>query len=392
MANPNHTPENKTTMFTERYRLKLKLQKQSGLYRSPLPIEHREGKFIYSKGARLINFASNDYLGLGSSRTLCRKVADNFNRYGSSSSSSRLVAGNYSLIGEAEKAFAEYFEFEAALFFPSGYQANLGMLATLFEPGDTVIFDKHIHASSVKGLSMSGATTLGFNHSAFTHLEKRLVRQNRQVGVVTESLFSMDGDCPDMARLNALKKQYGFLCVVDEAHAYGALGRGGRGLATDVADVAVGTFGKALGLFGAFAFMPEAYKAYLLNFSSPQIYTTTLPPAHAASALDVLTHLAGAGKARRHLADISRQFKTSLVAAGFNVQGDAHILAVQMGDERRAVTVAKKLLAKGFFVLPARYPTVPLQAAILRISLTTQHTWEDVARFIDALKEAHESQ
>lgn len=391
MANPNHNPELNKAMFTDRYQLKLKLQQQSGLYRNPLPIERRDGKYIYSKGARLINFASNDYLGLGSSKSLCRNVAENFARYGSSSSSSRLVAGNYNLIDEAEKAFAEYFGYEAALFFPSGYQANLGTLSTLFEPGDTVVFDKHIHASSVKGLSMSGATTLGYNHGAFSHLEKRLAGQAGQVGVVTESLFSMDGDTPAMARLKVLKAQYGFLCVVDEAHAYGAMGKGGRGLAADVADVAVGTFGKALGLFGAFALMPQVYKAYLLNFSSPQIYTTTLPQAHAASALDVLTHLADAGKARRHLADTSRQFKAALLAAGYHVQGDAHILAVLMGDEHKAVTVAKKLLTKGFFVLPARYPTVPLQKAILRISLTAQHTWEDGARFVDALKEAHES-
>lgn len=378
-------------MFTDRYRLKLKLQKQSGLYRNPITIERRDGKHIYSKGTRLLNFASNDYLGLGSSKVLCRKVAHNFFRYGSSSSSSRLVSGNYNLINEAEKAVAEYFGYEAALFFPSGYQANLGMLATLFEPGDTVIFDKHIHASSVKGLSMSGATTLGYNHSAFSHLEKRLAGHAGQVGVVTESLFSMDGDCPDMARLRLLKKQHGFLCVVDEAHAYGALGKGGAGLARDVADVAVGTFGKALGLFGAFALMPEAYKAYLLNFSSPQIYTTTLPEAHAASTLDVLTHLADAGKARRHLADISRRFRAALVAAGYHVLGDAHILAVKMGDEHKAVAVAKKMLAKGIFVLPVRYPTVPLQEAILRISLTAPHTWEDAVCFIDALKEAHGS-
>lgn len=378
-------------MFTDRYRLKLKLQEQSGLYRNPPAIERRDGKYIYSKGARLLNFASNDYLGLGSSEELRRKVADNFARYGSSSSSSRLVAGNFSLLNEAEQAYADHFGYAAALFFPSGYQANVGVLSTLFEPGDTVVFDKHIHASSVKGLFLSGAATHGYNHSQFSHLEKRLVGRSDQVGVLTESLFSMDGDCLDVAGLKALKQQHGFFCVVDEAHAFGALGACGCGVAGDVADVAVGTFGKALGLFGAFALMPEALKAYLLNFCSPQIYTTTLPEAHAASALDVLTLMVDAQKERQQLGELSRQLKASLRQEGLQVTGDAHIIAIQIGDECLAVEMAKRLFARGIFVLPARYPTVPLQQAILRISLTARHTREDIDGFVQSLKEVHET-
>jgi 8-amino-7-oxononanoate synthase len=378
-------------MFLDRYRLKLELQQHSGLYRNPPVIDRREGKYLFSNGRRLTNFASNDYLGLGASEVLRRKVAENFVRYGSSSSSSRLVSGNFELLNQAEKAFADFFGYEAALFFPSGYQANLGVLATLFESGDTVLFDKHIHASSVKGLALSSATCLGFNHSDFHHLEKRLYKSTEQAGVVTESLFSMDGDCLDVASLAALKKKHGFFSVVDEAHAFGVLGAAGRGLAAGVADVAVGTFGKALGLFGAFALLSEELKAYLLNFSSPQIYTTTLPEAHAASALDALEMVAAADDRRRHLGELTACMRQSLVREGFDVRGDAHILAVQIGAEHNAVETARKLLTHGIFVLPARYPTVPLQKAILRVSLTALHQLEDVKIFIDALKEAHDS-
>ncbi len=378
-------------MFVQRYQLKLKVQRQNGLYRNPAPIDKREGKYIYIKGARLLNFASNDYLGLGACRELHRKVADNFGRYGGSSSSSRLVSGNFSLFEEAEKAYAEYFGYEAALFFPSGYQANIAVLATLFEPGDTVVFDKHIHASSVKGLTLSGATAHGFNHSCFSHLEKRLEAQTDQVGVVTESLFSMDGDGLDVPGLMALKQRYAFFCVVDEAHAFGVLGPGGRGVAADMADVAVGTFGKALGLFGAFVLMPAELKPFLLNFASPQIYTTALPEAHAASALDVLNLVGDCQKERRHLGDLSCWCKKALRQEGYEVQGDAHILALKIGDEALCVEMAKSLLAKGIFILPARYPTVPLQQSILRISLTALHTRKDIEKLIECIREVHEN-
>ncbi|MGD8835563.1 MAG: aminotransferase class I/II-fold pyridoxal phosphate-dependent enzyme [Desulfobacteraceae bacterium] len=379
------------TIFAERYRLKLELQQQSGLYRNPPSIDKRQGKYLFSRGARLLNLASNDYLGLGSSSSLREKVAGNFSRYGTSSSSSRLVSGNFKLLNEAEKAYARYFGYEAALFFPSGYQANLGVLATLFESGDTILFDKHIHASSVKGMSLSGATARGFNHGDVSHLEKRLPKTAGPVAVVTESLFSMDGDCMDTLAWKALKEKYGFFCVVDEAHAFGVLGPEGRGLASGVADVAVGTFGKALGLFGAFALMPQQIKAFLLNFSSPQIYTTTLPEAHAASAFDVLEAIDRRESDRKSLMELSRWLKGQLRSSGFRVGGDAHILGVEIGDATSAVETARRLFSKGIFVLPARYPTVPLDKAILRVSLTTLHNQEDGAMFVEALKESYEA-
>ena len=378
-------------MFTERYRRKLELQRESGLFRDPLPVDHREGKYIVSRGRRLLNMASNDYLGLGVNRELRRKVAGHFARLGSSSSSSRLVSANFKRLSAAEDAYAQYFGYEASLFYPSGYQANLGVLSALFEPGDVVLFDKHIHASSVKGLSLSGADTRGFSHSAMDHLKKRLRKTSGQVGVVTESLFSMDGDRLDVAGMTNLKAAYHFFCVVDEAHAFGVLGPQGRGLAPSLADVAVGTFGKALGLFGAFAFMSDEIKSYLLNFSSPQIYTTTLPEAHAASAMDVLEAVFQGESQRQHLRELSQWLKTALSEAGFRVSGDAHILAVEIGKERSAVAMARHLLSKGVFVLPARYPTVPLNKAILRISLTALHTKADGDVLMEALKESHES-
>jgi 8-amino-7-oxononanoate synthase len=221
-------------------------------------------------------------------------------------------------------------------------------------------------------------------------LEKRLQKIRTPAGVVTESLFSMDGDRLDRSAWLSLKQKHNFFCIVDEAHALGALGTGGKGIAGGLADVAVGTFGKALGLFGAFVLLPAEIKDYLLNFCAPQIYTTALPEAHAASALDVLEIIAGYDEQRHHLGHIGCWMKAELQGAGFAVDGDAHILAVRIGEEQSACNMARALFNNGYFVLAARYPTVALQKAILRLSLTAEHTEEDARRFINALKEAYE--
>lgn len=391
-------------MFTERFNRRLAEQKQSGLYRNPPQLSRRQGKYIYIGHQKLLNFSSNDYLGLGASPELRQRVAANFRSYGSSASSSRLVSGNYATITRAEQAYADYFGYETCLFFPSGYQANIGLISTFFEKGDSVFFDKHVHASTIKGLRLSRTAMYGFNHASMPHLKKRLETHRKivtkksgkeaiQPAVLTESLFSMDGDFLDTRQLIGLKKEYGFLCVVDEAHAFGVIDcdgkKGGRGLAGRVADVSVGTLGKAFGLFGAFALMPASVREYVLNFCSPLIYSTTLPEAHAASAMDALHIIMKSDRKREYLTHLSQLMKGKLLRDGFHVSGDAHILAVLTQDETLTMTLASKLCDRGVFVFPARYPTVPLGKAVLRIGLTTMHTEADVDMFILQLKEAY---
>ena len=375
-------------MFKKRIINKLTAQKEAGLYREPIEIENREGRFLLIEGGKVLNFASNDYLGLGVSEELKRKVSGNFLKYSTSSSSSRLVSGNYSVINQTEKEYALFFGYEDALFFPSGYQANIGILSALFEKDDLLIFDKHMHASSVKGMVLSGANFHGYNHNSMSHLSKWLEKfTKKKTAVLTESLFSMDGDLLDIQGFKELKKRFDFFSIVDEAHAFGAIGENGRGIARDVADIGIGTFGKAFGLFGAFVLLPAGFKEYLFNFSSPLIYTTSLPEAHAASAIDLLEIISQCEKQRKHLSNISSLTKESLVYEGFCVKGDAHILAVEIGDESRTLEISRKLLEKDIFVLPARYPTVPLHKAILRIGMTALHTEEDVRKLVSSLKE-----
>lgn len=373
-------------MFAQRIQSRLAEQKRSGLYRNPPQIDKRAGKYLTVNGGQVLNFASNDYLGLAASEELRQQVADNFTKYSPSSSSSRLVSGNYSIIAEAEQAYADYFGYESAIFFPSGYQANVGLISTLFEDGDAVFFDKHVHASSVKGLSLSGANLMGYRHNSMKHLAKRLnTKGERPAAVVTESLFSMDGDLLKKDELAALKKREELFVIVDEAHSVGVLGEKGRGYAREVADIALGTFGKALGLFGAFVLLPKEFKQYLFNFASSLIYTTTLPEAHAASTLAVLSQLEKGDEKREQLAAISTYTKESLREKGFLVHGDAQIVSIEIGEESKTVELAQKLLSSGYFVLPARFPTVPRGKAILRLGMTVLHNKEDVDGFVQTL-------
>jgi 8-amino-7-oxononanoate synthase len=380
-------------MFDQRIRDRLTLQQKTGLYRNPPTIERREGKYVYLAGKRYLSFASNDYLGLADSPALKDILARSVARFGTSSSSSRLVTGNYLIIQEAEAAYAEHFGYETALFYPSGFQANLGLLSTLFEPGDQVLVDQHIHASSVKGMALSGADVISFRHGNFDHLGKKLQKMmGGQPAVVTEALFSMDGNLLDVAKLAALKERFGFLSVVDEAHSLGALGAGGRGIARGVADIAVGTFGKAFALFGAFLLLPQVTKEYLINFSAPLMFTTTLPPSHAGAALEILDVVLQAERERESLAAVSRSMKATLLQANFRAFGDAHILGVELGNEELAVRVSLGLKEQGILVFPARYPTVALNHAILRIGMSALHDEEDVAWFVRSLREIYQKE
>ncbi len=366
---------------------KIELYKKSGLYRIPKEIKERKGKYIYLKDSVLLNFASNDYLGIAASGKANKIFADAFLQYGTSSSSSRLVSGNYSIINEAERIYARYFGYEDAMFFPSGYQANLALISGLFDKGSNIVFDKHVHSSIIKGIILSRANYYSFRHGSFSHLEKRLKETKEGVAVITESLFSMDGDILDIKKVKGLKDKYRFLCIVDEAHAFGVLGEKGKGIAKEISDIAIGTFGKAFGFFGAFVLMPKKIKEAFYNFSSPVIYSTSIPPSVAFASIQVLSLIESADKEREKIKRISQFARNRLKEEGFLVGGDAQIIPILVGDEEKSKRISDFLMEKGIFAPSIRYPTVPLGKSILRISITSLHNEEDVERLIKGLKD-----
>jgi len=187
--------------------------------------------------------------------------------------------------------------------------------------------------------------------------------------------------------MKELKKEYGFYCIVDEAHAFGVLGEKGRGIARDIADVAIGTLGKAFGFFGAFVLIPKDIKSYFFNFSSPLIYSTAMPVAHAVASVKILSIISECDKERLWLKKISDMARNRLKEERFLITGDAHIVSVYVGDEEKSLKISKALLEKGIFLPSVRYPTVPMGKAILRISLTALHDEEDIEHLINSLKE-----
>ncbi len=362
----------------------------AGLERRLLPVQARDGARLVVDGQDMLNFSSNDFLGLATDRAAAAELARLGAAQGCGAGASRLVTGTTASILAAEEALAKFFDFESCLILGSGFLANLTLISTLFSVKDTLILDKRAHTSTMAGVRHSGAAFHTFRHNRLSHLEKLLLT-HPACAVLTESLFSMDGDSPDFTALADLKQRFGFVSIVDEAHAVGVLGAGGRGLSQGVADIVVGTFGKAFGLFGAFVLMPRVVREYLINFGQGFIYTTALPPWFGDMTAYMLSRVAQADDRRAHLAALGDLARAKLTGAGFDVAGDAHILAVRVGDEGRSQRLAQALRDAGILVFAARYPTVPLGRAILRICLTSDHTPEHITRLRDALVQAHRS-
>ena len=374
-------------MLTDRLRRAIAVRKESGLHRTPVTVEKYCGSRVQVNGKTLINFASNDYLGLAHDAGWQATVGGCFNTHIPSGTSSRLVTGHGSFTEEVEQEFAAFFGYDDCIFMPSGYQANLAVIWGLCSPSETIFYDKRIHASMAQGLAQTGSTIKGFAHNNLSQLDKKLtITRAENAVVLTEALYSMDGDILNTTAFAALRKKHAFFSVVDEAHSFGALGKNGTGIGRDCADIAVGTFGKALGLFGAFILLPTGFKEFFHNFSSPAIYSTATPEAHAAAARALLQILPTLDDKRHHLATVSHLLRDELRDAGFTVHGDAHIAAIEIGKEQQAATIAENMREDGVLAFASRYPTVPMNKAVIRISMTALHSTADVHTLVRSIR------
>ncbi|MEI6638643.1 MAG: 8-amino-7-oxononanoate synthase [Chlorobium sp.] len=376
--------------FQERISRELDDLRALDRYRVLPDISARDGKDIVVNGQNMLNLSSNDYLGLGDDKAMLATYTQTFREtaHAMTSSSSRLLTGNHPLYNQLEEALATLYGREAALVFNSGYHANIGMIPALSGRHDLVLSDRLNHASIIDGLKIGDAPWQRYRHRDYDHLEELLAGaadRYRQVFIVTESVFSMDGDLADLARLVALKEKYGALLIVDEAHGVGVFGARGLGLCEAVGvvqgiDIITGTFGKALASTGAYAIMSTLVKEYLINTMRSFIFTTALPPVILGWSLVTLAQQSAMQREREALLQLADTLRQELIGRGCEVPGESHIVPLITGSNTLAVALAAKLRTAGFLCMPLRPPTVPEKSARIRISLRSTLQWEDIAR------------
>ena len=376
--------------FYDRIRTELDELKSLDRYRVLPDITARDGKDIEVNGERLLNLSSNDYLGLGDDKELLEGYGRRFGKssHAMTSSSSRLLTGNHPLYDQLETALAALYGRQSAMVFNSGYHANIGILPALCNRHDLVLSDRLNHASIIDGMKIAEAPYQRYRHSDYDHLEELLEGAQgrfRQIFIVTESVFSMDGDLADLSRLVALKDKYGAFLIVDEAHGVGVFGERGLGLCeasgmVPQIDIITGTFGKALASTGAYAVMSSLVREYLLNTMRSFIFTPALPPVILGWSLLTLERQVSMFSERASLLQLAARLRNELIGRGFDVPGESHIVPVITGGNDLAVALAARLRNAGFLCMPVRPPTVPEKGARIRISLRSTLGWEDIAR------------
>jgi 8-amino-7-oxononanoate synthase len=368
-----------------------------GLWRELRPLDEVDGVIVRSSGREWINFSSNDYLGLAASTELRAALEEGVAKYGAGSGASRLVCGTHRAHLDLEEALADFKGTEAALTFSSGFAVASGTIPALVGTGDTIIFDKLCHASLVDAARLSGATIRVFPHNHLEKLERLLGTAKGRALVVTESIFSMDGDAAPLREIVELKSRHGAWLLVDEAHAVGVLGPQGRGLAAELdvdrqIDLHMGTLSKAFGLSGGYLAASRQVIDLLINRARSFIYTTAPPPALAHAALHALQLLRGKrGDALRSALHENVRRMMSILPSTATRAG---ILPLILGEEAAAMSASSELNNAGFLVPCIRHPTVARGSARLRLTASATHSAKQIQllgivlqRILEGIKE-----
>ncbi|HYR58298.1 MAG TPA: 8-amino-7-oxononanoate synthase [Chthoniobacteraceae bacterium] len=373
--------------------------RERSLFRRLREFDSPQQPAMVTAGQPLINFSSNDYLGLATEPALREAARDAIDRYGVGAGASRLVCGTLAPHTRLEERLAEFKRTAAALTFSSGYAAALGALGALAQRNDVIILDKLSHASLIDGAKLSGAVLRIFPHNHLGKLESHLkwAREHHpeaRVIVVTESVFSMDGDWAALSEIVEMKNRHGAMLLLDEAHAVGVIGQNGRGLADQLGlggqiDIHMGTLSKALGVSGGYICGGRRLIDLVINRARSFIYSTAPPPAMAAAAMAAVEFLMSAqGERRRQqLRGNLTQFAEELpqlVSGGKKIQ--SAIIPIILGQAEAAVEASQVLADKGFFVPAIRYPTVPRDAARLRVTLSARHTAKQISGLCAVLR------
>jgi glycine C-acetyltransferase len=378
----------------------LAILKEQGLYRRMPRIEGSRNARVVVDGKEVLLLCSNNYLGLADHPSLKEAAIRAVEKYGVGSGASRLVSGTMELHELLERQIASFKGTERALLFNSGYAANTGVIPALAQKGDVLYSDKLNHASIVDGCLLSRAHLVRYPHNDMASLRRRLAEhrgEGRRI-IIADGVFSMDGDMANLPELVAIKKEYGALLMVDDAHGTGVLGPNGRGTAehfglSSEIDISMGTLGKALGGFGAFIASSDEIIEYLVNRARSFIFSTSLPPAvlaAASAAFDIVASGEGADL-RQRLAENTAYLRNSLCEAGFDIMGsETQILPIFVGDTQRTLEFSRALLDEGVFVQGIRPPTVPVGSSRLRCTLMATHEEENLQGVVHALCRARD--
>ncbi|PEY41593.1 8-amino-7-oxononanoate synthase [Bacillus cereus] len=361
--------------------------KEKSQYRHAVMTEQAEEPWLIRNGKRMLNLASNNYLGLAGDRRLKEASIVATKEYGVGATSSRLVVGNYALYKEVEQSVCDWKETEKAIIVNSGYSANVGAISSLVSRHDIVFSDKLNHASIVDGILLSGAEHKRYQHNDLEHLERllQMAPVAKRKLIVTDTVFSMDGDVAHLKELIMLKEKYGALLMVDEAHAGGIYGRHGAGLAhieqglSQKIDIHMGTFSKALGCYGAYLAGDAICIDYMKNTMRSFIFTTALPPGTLGAMKRAIEIVKEDEERRQRLLENGAYFRNTLEAVGFNI-GDSstHIVPVIVPSNEAVIRFSEKSQEAGIAAIAIRPPTVPHNSSRIRFAVTSEHTKSDL--------------
>ncbi|OAH59659.1 8-amino-7-oxononanoate synthase [Domibacillus aminovorans] len=355
--------------------------------------ENGPGCWITKDGKRLLNLASNNYLGLAGDKRLIEAAIEAVSLYGAGATASRLIVGNYPLYEETEQDIANWKGTERALLIGSGYTANLGALSALLGRNDVVYSDRLNHASITDGIILSRAEQKRYKHNDLEHLEKLLQETpaNKRKLIVTDTVFSMDGDTAYLRELVHIKEKYNALLMVDEAHASGVYGQNGAGLAQELVeriDLHMGTFSKALGCSGAYLAGSKLLMEYLTNTMRSFIFTTGMPPSTVGSIKRAVEIVRDESTRRALLMQNGTLLRDLLKQAGFNTgSSSTHIVPIVIGSNEATISFSQMLQEKGIAAIAVRPPTVPENSSRIRLTVTSEHKPEEIREAVKLIAE-----
>lgn len=378
--------------FEKRLGTQLQLRKSDSQWRERLLLQSKQSAELVVDDTKLINFSSNDYLGLASNLSTIESVHLQLDCLGVGSGASHLVSGHHQIHQTLEIEVAKFLNRDSAVTFSTGYMANLGILQSLAKKGDLIIADKLNHASLIDGAKLSNANSVRYQHCDMSALEKRLKSEAPQKWVVTDGVFSMDGDLAPLDKIAGMCQKYQANLIVDDAHGVGVVGEQGQGCAEfynldqNQLPVLMGTFGKALGGFGAFVTGSQQLTDYLVQFARPYIYTTAMPAILAAANLHNVRLIKNDTSLMQRLKQNITKFKLLAEQAGLNLlASDTAIQPIVIGDSDKLVELNRQLIEAGYLVGAIRPPTVPVKTDRLRITLSAQHTEKQIKGLIEQL-------